>query len=441
MNPETLVLDPAQVTASNALTALLDQDGRPRARRPGAQRLNPHGRAPEHRSRTKFLDRCGLRLGSLLSRRTQTPDPPNGRRPPLPDPPDGRPARLPGSPPQRRGGVYLHGRPGRGKTMVMDRFFAGVDSQRKRRFHFHAFFADLHATTHALGSIERAVDALLGDADLICFDEFHVNDIGDAMLIARLIDTLFADHRTVVVTSNHPPADLLPNPLFHNRFLATIDRILANLTVITLDGPVDYRTLTTRREHGFATGQYILDPPEQAAAGPRRRHLRPSARLDSREPAVPVSRRRDLPPPARLDTREHAAPGGAPADEVIALGDGRTVRAHAVEGNAVTFDFEDLCGTPTSAADYLRLARRFHHWILRAVPPLRDVPPDWAMRLVNLVDILYDADLPCTIHAAEPVAELTAGVPTIPDLARTASRLCELSQVDAKKVRTAQQAG
>nr|WP_240505371.1 AFG1/ZapE family ATPase [Nocardia mangyaensis] len=138
--------------------------------------------------------------------------------------------------------------------------------------------------------------------------------------------------------------------------------------------------------------------------------------------------------------RADAAPDSHGSHSLVALGDGRTVRAHAVEGDAVTFDFEDLCGTPTSAADYLHLARRFHHWILRAVPSLRDVPPDWAMRLVTLVDILYDADLPCTIHAAEPVAELTAGVPTIPDLARTASRLCELSQVDAKNVRTAQRA-
>ncbi|WP_336623409.1 AFG1/ZapE family ATPase [Nocardia mangyaensis] len=89
----------------------------------------------------------------------------------------------------------------------------------------------------------------------------------------------------------------------------------------------------------------------------------------------------------------------------------------------------------------LRLTRRFRHWTLYDVPPLPEFPPDWVTRLVTLVDILYDADLPCTIHAAEPVAELTAGVPAIPDLARTASRLCELSQVDAKNVRTAQQPG
>lgn len=295
-----------------------------------------------------------------------------------------------GRPRRRHRGVYLHGRPGRGKTMVMDRFFATAAPKHKRRFHFHTFFAQLHAAAHALGSIERAVAELLGDADLVCFDEFHVNDIGDAMLIARLLDTLFAEHRTLVVTSNYPPRDLLPNPLFHDRFVPTIDRILAHLDVVTLDGPLDYRTVGTHRDTGFVAGRYVLDQGEPA------------------------------------DTRVD-----------LDLGDGRTVHARDVDGDAVTFDFAQLCGTPTSAADYLRLTSRFRRWTLCAVPPLRTVPPDWAMRLVNLIDVLYDADLPCTIHAAEPAPELTAEVPAVPDLARTASRLGELPLVGATFVRSA----
>ncbi|MFE6924201.1 cell division protein ZapE [Nocardia sp. NPDC057663] len=332
MNSGTVVLDPAQVAAADALAALLDRHARPRKR---------------HR------------------------------------------------------GLYLHGRPGRGKTMVMDRFFASVDSDRKRRFHFHSFFAALHAAAHELGSIERAVAALLADADLVCFDEFHVNDIGDAMLVARLLDTLFAQRRTLVVTSNYPPRDLLPNPLFHDRFVPTIERILANLDVVTLDGPLDYRTLGTRRDSGFVSGAYILEP-----AG------------------IGAAQRTDI-------------EAGDRTCVDLTVGNGRTVRAHTVDGDAVTFDFEQLCGAPTSAADYLALSRRFHRWTLRAVPPLREVPPDWAMRLVNLIDVLYDADLHCTIRAREPVTALTAGVPVIPDLARTASRLGELPLVDAAMVRTA----
>ncbi|MGW5455654.1 cell division protein ZapE [Nocardia sp. NPDC003979] len=291
---------------------------------------------------------------------------------------------------KRARGVYLHGRPGRGKTMVMDRFFASADPIRERRFHFHNFFAALHTAVHELGSIENAIERLLGDADLVCFDEFHVHDIGDAMLVARLLDTLFAERRTLVVTSNYPPAGLLPNPLFHDRFVPTIERILANLEVVTLDGPLDYRTLGTRADHGFCAGRYVVS------------------------------------------TERTAGPG-----VVLDLADGRTVRAESVDGDAVTFAFEHLCGTATSAADYLRLTTRFRRWTLVAVPPLRTVPPDWAMRLVNLVDILYDADLPCTIYAAEPVTELTTGAPLVPDLARTTSRLGELSLTGSHTVRTA----
>ncbi|MFD4431064.1 cell division protein ZapE [Nocardia sp. NPDC058497] len=340
MNSGTVVLDPAQVAAADALAALLDRHARPRKR---------------HR------------------------------------------------------GIYLHGRPGRGKTMVMDRFFASVDSDRKRRFHFHSFFAALHTAANELGSIERAVAALLADADLVCFDEFHVNDIGDAMLVARLLDTLFAQRRTLVVTSNYPPRDLLPNPLFHDRFVPTIERILANLDVVTLDGPLDYRTLGTRRDSGFVSGAYILEV-SGIDAGHR----------------------------SGIDTvHRTGAEAGDRTGVDLPIGNGRTVRAHTVDADAVTFDFEQLCGTPTSAADYLALTSRFHRWTLLAVPPLREVPPDWAMRLVNLIDVLYDADLPCTIHARELVTELTTGVPAIPDLARTASRLGELPLIDDAIVRTA----
>ncbi|MFD3595852.1 cell division protein ZapE [Nocardia sp. NPDC058640] len=289
----------------------------------------------------------------------------------------------------RRSGIYLHGRPGRGKTMVMDRFFADAATKRKRRFHFHSFFAALHTATHTLGSIERAIDDLLGDAELVCFDEFHVTDIGDAMLIARLLDTFFAGRRTLVVTSNYRPQDLLPNPLFHDHFLPTIAQILANLEVVTLDGPVDYRTRTPVRDTGFLAGRYVLTTADH---------------------------------PAKAD----------PVD----LGNGRTIRAHTA-GPTITVDFHHLCAVATSAADYLHLTQRYHHWTLRNVPPLREVPPDWSMRLVNLIDVLYDADLALTIYAPEPAPELTAGVPAIPDLARTASRLGELPLTGAATVRPA----
>ncbi|MEV6658567.1 cell division protein ZapE [Nocardia fluminea] len=349
MKPDPVVLDPAQQAAAYALEALLDQHRRPLRHR-GTQRTSRFKR------RDRRADCCG---------------------------------------------VYLHGRPGRGKTMVMDHFFASADTHRKRRFHFHTFFAALHAAVHTLGSMERAIDALLSDADLVCFDEFHVTDIGDAMLVARLLDAVFADGRTLVVTSNYRPEDLLPNPLFHDHFLPSIEQILANLEVVALDGPLDYRTRDTRRDTGFLAGRYVL------TMGVGSRTAGACADAGGERPTVEVP-----------------------------LGHGRTIRAHT-DADAITLDFHALCAAPTSAADYLRLTKRYRRWTLRAVPPLREVPPDWSMRLVNLVDVLYDADLPFTIHAPERSPDLTSAVPAIPDLARTASRLGELPLTGASNVRTA----
>ncbi|WP_433577723.1 cell division protein ZapE [Nocardia brasiliensis] len=298
-----------------------------------------------------------------------------------------------GRPVRRHRGIYLHGRPGRGKTMVMDRFFAAVRSERKRRFHFHQFFARLHAAAHASGSIDKAVATLLGEARLVCFDEFHVHDIGDAMLIARMLDALFARQVVLVVTSNYPPAQLLPNPLFHDRFLPTIARITAHLDVLSLDGPLDYRTRGGRESaggrSGFAAGRYLV---ERAAA-----QLAPAASV-----VVPIGT--------------------------------RTIQARKTDGDALEIEFAALCGTPTAASDYVALAQRFRRWTIVDVPRLSEVPPDWAMRFVNVVDVLYDADRELGIAARVPLPELVDGVHDIPDISRLASRLCELSQLVASPV-------
>ncbi|MET7768106.1 cell division protein ZapE [Nocardia sp. NPDC005366] len=292
-----------------------------------------------------------------------------------------------GRPVKRRRGIYLHGRPGRGKTMLMDRFFAGVASDRKRRWHFHRFFAQLHAAAHETGSIDEAVRRLLGDADLVCFDEFHVHDIGDATLIARMLDVLFARRVVLVVTSNYPPARLLPNPLFHDKFVPTIDRIVAHLDVIAVDGLVDYRASGGRRV-GFAAGRYLV----------------------TRVPAGPVDRTESRQPP-----------------DIVVVG-ARRIHATEVTADSIVLDFAAICGTPTSAADYIRLAHRFRRWTLTGVPRLREVAPDRVMRLVNLVDVLYDADLELTIHAAAALPELVAHVRDVPDIGRIHSRLSEISQ-------------
>ncbi|WP_043718651.1 cell division protein ZapE [Nocardia asiatica] len=304
-----------------------------------------------------------------------------------------------GRPVRRHRGVYLYGRPGRGKTMLLNRFFAAVATERKRRYHFHQFFTGLHAAAHESGSIDAAVDALLGDARLVCFDEFHVHDIGDAMLIARLLDALFARRVLLVVTSNYPPAELLPNPLFHERFVPTIERILAHLDVVAVDGVVDYRTLGSRGVRtGFAAGRYVVAPQRHA-------------------PSISV-----------VGTRNTDAAQSENESAVEISVGARSLRAIATDGGRLVIDFFALCGVPTSAADYVVLAQYFHRWEIRDVPPLYRVPPDWAMRLVNLVDVLYDADRELTVVASTSLGELIQGVDEVPDISRLASRLCELSQ-------------
>ncbi|MGQ4600112.1 cell division protein ZapE [Nocardia sp. R6R-6] len=308
-----------------------------------------------------------------------------------------------GKPIRCRRGVYLHGGPGRGKTMLMNRFFAEVNSERKRRYHFHQFFARLHVAVRESGSIDAALAALLGDARLICFDEFHAHDIGDAMLIARLLDALFAHRVVLVVTSNYAPHELLSNPLFHDRFVPSIERILARMDVVSVDGPVDYRMLNSRTHSrtGFAAGRYIVAPGRYTSCGAEAALFRGAEDADGGQPV-----------------------NGSAVEIVIGA---RRFRAIAADG-VLAVDFADLCGAPTSAADYIELAQRFQRWEIRDVPLLSEVPPDHVMRFVNVIDVLYDADCELMLVAPVPVGELVRDVRGVPDIARLQSRLCALSR-------------
>ncbi|MFC8046279.1 cell division protein ZapE [Nocardia sp. NPDC057353] len=285
--------------------------------------------------------------------------------------------RRPGGP--RPAGVYLHGRPGRGKTMLMDRFFTATTSKHKARLHFHRFFADLSAAVRITGSMRTAVDMVVGDVALLCFDEFQVDDIGDGMLIARLLDVLIARRVLVIVTANQAPAELLPNPIFHEQFEPTIALITERFTVLPVDGPRDYRACGERAAGGFAGGTYRITG------------------------VVPA-----LPPPGRPVRR---------ALRPVPAGDG------------VALPFTAVCGDAGAAGDYLALVAAHPRITLTGVPPLRLVPPSWTARLVTFVDVMHDAGAHLTVEATVPPAELAAGTTPIPGLARMLSRLAELKPV------------
>jgi len=291
-------------------------------------------------------------------------------------------------------GLYLHGAVGRGKSWLLDGFFQAIPLAQKQRLHFHEFFARLHqgmfSHREQPDALATTLDELLSDCRVLCFDEFHVHDIGDAMLITRLFKALFRRGILLLVTSNYPPEGLLPNPLYHARFKPVIDLINARMQVMEVGGPHDYRSQArTHAQQLFTQGQYVW-------------------------PATPAQR--------------HAANLPATDAPAIALPVGtRHLPARYCEGRAVGFTFADLCDQPTAVMDYLELCRRFDHWIIDQLPNLADCSIAAQQRFINLVDVLYDQDKHLVLLGQRSLRESLGGDAI--DLARTRSRLGQLVEV------------
>ena len=292
--------------------------------------------------------------------------------------------------------LYLYGAVGRGKSWLLDGFFNALPITEKRRLHFHEFFAQLHQGMFSHRQQEDALaatlDELLQDCRVLCFDEFHVHDIGDAMLITRLFKALFQRGIVVQVTSNYPPEGLLPNPLYHARFKPVIELINARMQVMEVGGAHDYRSQARNHAHQlFTQGHYVW-------------------------PATPAQRRAlNLPP-------QDAPP--------LSLTVGtRTFQARLCEGTRVGFTFADLCEQPTAVMDYLELCRRFDQWIIDDLPPLDECSIAAQQRFINLIDVLYDQDKHLTLLGRLPLSENLAGDAI--DLARTRSRLGQLQDMPA----------
>ncbi|MGE7956060.1 cell division protein ZapE [Pseudomonas sp. NPDC089530] len=292
--------------------------------------------------------------------------------------------------------LYLYGAVGRGKSWLLDGFFRAIPLAEKQRLHFHDFFAQLHQGMfrhrEQPDALEATLDELLSRCRVLCFDEFHVHDIGDAMLITRLFQALFQRGILLLVTSNYPPQGLLPNPLYHARFKPVIDLIGSRMLVMEVGGPHDYRSQP--RSHSqqlFTQGRYLWPGSEQ-----QRRHWRLPQR---NAPTAPL------------------------------MVGARQLQAQLCEQRTVGFAFGDLCEQPTAVMDYLELSRRFDHWVIDELPPLGDCPIAVQQRFIHLIDVLYDQDKHLTLIGEQPLRESLGG--NAIDLARTRSRLGQLQEIAA----------
>jgi cell division protein ZapE len=299
--------------------------------------------------------------------------------------------RLLVRPPLPRG-VYLWGGVGRGKSLLMDCFYASAPVTRKARVHFHEFMRGVH----------QELDAVKGSADpldevgyriarryrLICFDEFHVSDIADAMILHRLLTRLFELRVGFVMTSNYPPAQLYPDGLHRDRVLPAIELLMAQLDVLQVDGGNDYRLRALERIEAYFLGSgAVADAHMQRAF-------------------EEIVERADEDPLLRIEARE--------------------IPARRRAGGVVWFDFSVLCGGPRSHNDYLEIAAQFHTVLLSNVPRMSAGQSSEARRFTWLVDILYDHGVKFIVSAAAPPAQLYTAGALAQEFARTASRLIEM---------------
>ena len=297
-------------------------------------------------------------------------------------------------------GLYIWGDVGRGKSMLMDLFFETVTLGAKRRIHFNAFMTDVHAHIHAERQNGSAKDpippvarAIAKDAALLCFDEFQVTDVADAMILGRLFEHLFELGVVVVATSNTAPRRLYEGGLNRQLFLPFIAQIEARLDAVELNGTKDYRM---QRMAGLDL--YI----------------------------TPLGPETDAKMEAAWARLTEGAPGEAATLKVL----GRDVAVPRAAGGVARFSFEELCAQPLAAANFLTIARTYHTVLIDHIPVLGPEKRNEARRFVLLIDTLYDeaATLVCT--AAAPADKLYASGDGAEAFRRAVSRLTEMQSAD-----------
>ena len=293
-------------------------------------------------------------------------------------------------------GVYMHGGVGRGKSFLMDAFFQAVPLTRKTRLHFHEFMREVHRELQELkgrqNPLEELGQRIARRYRLICFDEFHVADVTDAMILHRLLDSLFANRVSIVTTSNFHPDALYPNGLHRDRILPAIELLKDKLEVINVDNGTDYRQRTL--EH-----VQLYHSPLGAEADAAMTHA-----------FEDLAEAREESPLLHIEHRE--------------------LRARRRAGGVVWFDFKTLCGGPRSQNDYLELASQFHTVMLSDVPHMPVRMASEARRFTWLVDVLYDRRVKLIMSAEVPAEQLYTEGPLAHEFPRTVSRLNEMQSAE-----------
>jgi cell division protein ZapE len=268
-------------------------------------------------------------------------------------------------------GLYVWGGVGRGKSFLMDSFFNCAPVQRKQRIHFHRFMQHVHHELHAKQGQADPLAAIARDwakdARLLCLDEFHITDITDAMMMKRLLESLFEHGVVIVTTSNFEPDALYLHGLQRNQFLPAIDLIKQNLDVINIDGGTDYRLRELER-----AGVYHIEADADEALA------------------------------AAFDTIARHRSDDASEIEI----EGRMIRIRRQARGVAWFDFAELCDGPRGKADYIELARRYHTVLISNVPRFRQRDADKLRRFVWLVDEFYDRRVKLIVSAAAPAEAL-----------------------------------
>lgn len=294
-------------------------------------------------------------------------------------------------------GLYLVGEVGRGKSMLMDLFFDTADVPRKRRIHFHRFMQEAHARVHAwrqtnpdgTDPVPPLADAILNEATLLCFDEFQVTNIADAIILGRLFQALFERGVVVVATSNVAPDDLFKGQPGRDAFLPFIAVLKRHIEVVRVDADRDYRRERLR--------------------GMRTWHVPSDGRADR-----------------ALDEAFRVLTGDADPKPTTLTVMGRTLVVPLAAKGVARFDFAALCGTPLGAGDYLAIATAFHTLILDGIPRLSPDNFDVARRFITLVDTLYDQRVKLLASADAQPDQLYRRGENAKMFERTASRLDEM---------------